>query len=50
MTHGDTPGLPVEALIADDPDLHNVHANMAAWHETHPCDCHAMCECDEADR
>lgn len=34
-------------LLSDDPELALVHADMAAWHQAHPCNCHAMCTCRE---
>lgn len=34
------------AADADDPDLLNVHADMALWLALHPCECEAGCECD----
>lgn len=42
------PSLPLEAeaLLAPDPELELVWADMAAWHEAHPCSCEAGCECE----
>lgn len=46
--HGETPGVTEpELLLADDADLANVFADLAAWSESHPCECEALCECDE---
>ena len=39
--------VPADVFFSDDPALALVHADMAAWMEAHPCDCHAGCECDE---
>ncbi len=45
--HGAPAPVPVEALLTDDPDLWLVTADMHAWSESHPCECHATCECEE---
>ena len=45
--HGETPGLDVAVWLGPDPELALVHADMAAWSEAHPCECEALCECDE---
>jgi hypothetical protein len=39
--------FPLAVWVGDDPDLALVHADMAAWAEAHPCDCHALCRCKE---
>lgn len=44
--HGGSEPVPLELLLADDPDLALVNADMHAWLEAHPCDCEALCECD----
>jgi hypothetical protein len=44
--HGGTTPIPPEALLADDPDLALATADMGAWADAHPCDCDALCECD----
>ena len=46
MTHGQSTPVPVDALLADDPDLWLAAADMRAWSEAHPCNCEALCECD----
>jgi hypothetical protein len=46
--HGETTGVTdPELLLGDDPDLANVFADLAAWQLAHPCDCEALCECDD---
>ena len=37
-----------DAMLADDPDLWLVNADMRAWTEAHPCECEALCTCDRA--
>lgn len=38
---------PQDVFLSDDPHLALVHADMAAWLQAHPCDCHGqVCECD----
>jgi hypothetical protein len=50
VRHGEPQeGVPVDVWLGDDPDLAMVNADMAAWDEAHPCDCHALCECDTTD-
>ncbi len=34
------------AMLADDPDLHMVTADPAAYDQAHPCDCDGLCECE----
>jgi hypothetical protein len=46
--HGDGPPAPMESLLWDDPELGLVHADPHAWMEAHPCDCEALCTCEEA--
>jgi hypothetical protein len=36
-----------QTFLGDDPALALVTANMHAWLEAHPCDCEALCVCDE---
>ena len=38
---------PQDVFLSDDPALAMVNASMGAWLQAHPCDCHALCECDE---
>ena len=38
---------PQDVFLSDDPALAMVHAPMAPWLAAHPCDCHALCDCDE---
>lgn len=47
MRHGDTPAIDVAVFLGPDPELALVHADMNAWAEAHPCDCEALCVCDE---
>jgi hypothetical protein len=44
--HGGSVPIPAEALLADDPDLALATADLHAWAAAHPCDCEALCECD----
>jgi hypothetical protein len=46
MTHGQSTPVPVDALLADDPDLWLATADLRVWSEAHPCNCEALCECD----
>lgn len=46
--HGAALPVPVEALLSPDPDLWLVTADMRAWLEAHPCECEALCECEDA--
>lgn len=45
--HGQGTPLPFEALLDPDPELQLVTGDMHAWSEAHPCECEAMCECDD---
>jgi hypothetical protein len=45
--HGGPLPVPPEAALSDDPDLWLVLADMAAWSAAHPCECEALCTCDE---
>ena len=46
--HGEPLPVPLDALLADDSELHLVTADMHAWLDAHPCDCEALCTCDGA--
>jgi hypothetical protein len=47
VTHGAPAGLfPLDVWLSDDPDLALAVADMAEWHDAHPCECEAMCECE----
>jgi hypothetical protein len=48
IAHGHSSPVPIDALLADDPDLWLVNADMRAWAEAHPCECEALCTCDRA--
>ena len=50
--HGGSAPIPLEAAVADDPDLWLVFGDPVAWDQAHPCECEALCECDrnECDR
>lgn len=41
--------FPIGVWLGPDPELALVHADMDAWAEAHPCDCHALCVCDGED-
>lgn len=49
MRHDLTDASPVspEAALADDPELWLVLANLSVWAAAHPCECEALCTCDE---
>ncbi len=51
VRHGDpAPADTLDALAvldSHDADLALVVADMDTWADAHPCDCDAMCECDE---
>lgn len=47
QTHGGSVLVPVESLLANDPELALARADMAAYHEAHPCRCEPDCACDE---
>lgn len=58
MRHGDSTPVPVDALLAPDPELHMVNADMNAYWETHRCEngrrgdeCVWLdeCECDRTE-
>ena len=34
------------AMVADDADLHLVHANAHDYAMAHPCDCDGVCTCE----
>ncbi len=34
--------------LAGDPDLHMITADPAAYDRAHPCDCEALCDCDNS--
>jgi hypothetical protein len=40
--------VPIDALLADDPDLWLATADMRSWSDAHPCKCEALCKCDRA--
>ena len=46
--HGYSAPVPLDALLAEDPDLWLAAADMRAWSEAHPCACEALCECEKA--
>lgn len=37
---------PQDVFLSDDFALGLVRADMLSWLAAHPCDCHAVCECD----
>lgn len=46
VRHGDPQPIQLEVWLGPDPELALVEADMGAWHDAHPCDCDALCECD----
>jgi hypothetical protein len=50
MRHGEPQTeVPVDVFLSDDPDLAMVTADMDAYLDAHPCDCEALCECEETE-
>jgi hypothetical protein len=45
--HGRPVPVLIDALLDDDPDVWLASADMRAWLEAHPCECEALCECDQ---
>jgi hypothetical protein len=45
--HGRPSPVPIDALLHNDPELWLAAADMRAWSEAHPCECEALCECNE---
>ena len=48
IAHGQSAPVPIDALLDDDPDLWLATADMRTWSDAHPCECEALCECDQA--
>jgi hypothetical protein len=48
IVHGHSSPVPIDALLADDPDLWLATADLGAWSDAHPCECEALCTCDRA--
>ena len=46
IEHGRAGQVPIDVLLADDPDIWLAVGDMRAWSEAHPCECEALCECD----
>jgi hypothetical protein len=47
--HGRTYPLTVYDLTALDADLRLAWADASAWDDAHPCDCDALCVCEDAE-
>ena len=47
--HGGPRPIDVTTWLGDDPHLALVTADMGEWVAAHPCDCEALCSCDEQD-
>ncbi len=47
--HGSGSAPPLEALTSADPELHLVEADPHAWLLAHPCECEALCHCEDAE-
>jgi hypothetical protein len=47
--HGRYYPLTVDDLTAPDADLRLVWADASAWADAHPCDCDALCVCDDVE-
>lgn len=46
-THAPAVTVPPDAALSPDPELWLAWADMDAWMDAHPCECEALCECDE---
>ena len=44
IMHGHSSPVPIDALLADDPDLWLVNRRLRAWSDAHPCECEALCD------
>jgi hypothetical protein len=49
MSHGAPSEVDPAAFLGDDPALSLVTANQVAWSLAHPCECEALCTCDDDD-
>lgn len=47
--HARVSPVPLDAALSDDPDLWLATADPAVWSAAHPCECEALCTCDEDD-
>ena len=47
LRHGEGPPADLSVWLGDDPELALVHADLHAWSEAHPCECEALCECEQ---
>jgi hypothetical protein len=45
LLHGADSGVDY-SFFGPDPDLAMVKADMAVYHEAHPCECEALCVCE----
>ena len=43
--HGQPRPVPLDALLADDPELWLATADMGTWLDAHPCECEGLCVC-----
>lgn len=50
MRHGEVSGdIDQATFLGDDPALALVTASMDDWLAAHPCECDALCACDQDD-
>jgi hypothetical protein len=47
--HGAPRPVDLATWLGDDAHLALVTADMSEWVEAHPCECEALCGCDEPD-
>jgi hypothetical protein len=47
--HGRSYPLTYDDLTAPDVDLRLAWADASAWADAHPCDCDALCVCEDAE-
>ena len=47
--HGAPRPIDLTTWLGDDPHLALVTADMSEWLAAHPCECEALCRCDERD-
>jgi hypothetical protein len=45
VRHAPSVEVAPEAALDDDPELALAWADMGTYHDAHPCECEALCEC-----
>ena len=46
--HGGSEPVDLSIFLGPDPHLALAMADLDAWLAAHPCECEALCECDQA--